>query len=138
MTEPEFSPLEFLAELQQHIPNRWEQTSRFFGIYSSKARGKKRREEELRARMENPIEPLEHEPEELTTSSTWAKCMAQVFELDPLLCPKCGEHMRIIAFIHDPYEIEKIADNLGCPTWRAPPSFEKTGTRYDFSPEFVQ
>jgi hypothetical protein len=32
-----FSVLEFLAELQQHLPDLWEQTSRFFGIYSSRS-----------------------------------------------------------------------------------------------------
>ena len=108
------------------------------GIYSSKTRGKKRREEYLRSFAENNFEPLESEPEESAPSSTWAKCMAQVFELDPLECPKCGEHMRIIAFIFDPREIQKIADHLGYPNWRAPPPFVKTATTYDFSPEFVQ
>jgi hypothetical protein len=34
-----FSVLEFLAELPQHLPDVWEQTSRFFGIYSFRSRG---------------------------------------------------------------------------------------------------
>ena len=32
--------------------------------------------------------------------------------------------MKIIAFIQDPHEIEKIAGNLGYPPWRAPPGVE--------------
>ena len=33
-----FSPLEFLAELSAHIPNSWEQTTRFYGIYAARTR----------------------------------------------------------------------------------------------------
>ena len=34
----ELSPLEFLAELQRHIPDIWEQTVRYYGIYSARTR----------------------------------------------------------------------------------------------------
>ena len=34
-----FSLLEFLAALQCHLPSRWEQTTRFFGVYSCRSRG---------------------------------------------------------------------------------------------------
>jgi hypothetical protein len=47
--------------------------------------------------------------------------MAQVFELDPLTCPKCGGAMHIKAFIKDSKEITRIANNLGIPPWRSPP-----------------
>jgi len=33
---------------------------------------------------------------------SWAQLIKRVYEVDPLLCPKCGGEMRIIAFIdHD-------------------------------------
>ncbi len=34
----DLSPLEFLAELQQHIPDMWEQTIRYFGKYAARTR----------------------------------------------------------------------------------------------------
>ena len=34
-----FTPLQFLAELSQHIPLMWEQTSRYYGLYSARSRG---------------------------------------------------------------------------------------------------
>lgn len=42
--------------------------------------------------------------------------------------------------IHDYKEIEKIADNLGHPTWRAPPQIDisKEGVSIDISAEFNQ
>ena len=33
--------------------------------------------------------------------------------MDPLTCPKCGEEMRIIAFIEDYTIVKKILDYLG-------------------------
>jgi hypothetical protein len=47
--------------------------------------------------------------------------MKKVFELDPLLCPKCGGQMKIKAFITIPCEIDRITKNLGVPNQRAPP-----------------
>ena len=48
-----------------------------------------------------------------------------VYGVDPLLCPKCGEGMKIIAFINNPDVIEKILRHLD--RWDPPrgPPFEK-------------
>lgn len=62
------------------------------------------------------LRELTHKP-----SSSWARCIKQIYELDPLECPKCKSLMRIIAFIHDPLEIRKIMQSLGLPEFRAPP-----------------
>jgi hypothetical protein len=34
--------------------------------------------------------------------SAWARLIKKVYGVDPLICPKCGSIMRIIAFILDP------------------------------------
>jgi len=36
----------------------------------------------------------------------------KVYEIDPLLCPRCRGQMRIIAFIEDPKAIDKIIRHL--------------------------
>ena len=41
----DFSPLAFLAELQQHIPNTWEQLIHFYGLYSARTRGVQREQQ---------------------------------------------------------------------------------------------
>ena len=33
-----FTPLEFLAEVTSHVPNKWEQTTRFFGVLAARSR----------------------------------------------------------------------------------------------------
>lgn len=111
-----FTPLKFLAEIQQHIPNSWEQTTRFLGAYSSRSRGAAK-EKILLESSDIDILPL---PEPIQKpSANWTRLMKKVFELDPLLCRKCGSQMRIKAFITNPYEIDRITKNLGIPNQRA-------------------
>jgi len=61
----------------------------------------------------------------------WALLLARIYECLPLLCPRCGEPMRIIAFILDRPVIERILTHIGepveapvvCPA-RGPPQGE--------------
>ncbi len=52
----------------------------------------------------------------------WALLLARIYECLPLLCPKCGQPMRIIAFILDPPVIEQILGHMGEPTAMPPVS----------------
>ena len=120
----EMSPLEFLAELSCHIPRVFEQTTRYFGVYSPRTRGVRRREEEFEKLRQNNFEPLESLPEEKPKpTQSWARCIKLVFEVDPLLCPKCGSAMKIKSFILSSREIERICKHQGVVSWRAPPQF---------------
>ena len=73
----DFDPLSFLAEIAQHIPLQWEQTSRFFGLYSARTRGAKR----LSLDTPGPLPEQDPPPK---PSSYWAACMKQVYESTPL------------------------------------------------------
>ncbi len=109
-----FTPLEFLAELQQHIPDTFEQTTRYYGCYSARSRGAAREHNDPILVFANP------EPKR-KSSPTWAILMKKVFEIDPLKCPKCSSQMSIIAFITDHHEIQRICNNRGILPWHAPP-----------------
>ena len=50
----------------------------------------------------------------------WALLLVRICECLPLLCPRCGEPMRIIAFVQDPPVVEKILTHLGEPV--SPPA----------------
>jgi hypothetical protein len=45
----------------------------------------------------------------------WALLLARIFECLPLACPRCGEPMRIIAFIVDRSQVERILTHIGEP-----------------------
>ncbi len=64
----------------------------------------------------------------------WALLLARIYEVLPLLCPRCGGEMRIIAFITEAVVIREILGHLGEPTSpprllpaRGPPLWEMPG-----------
>ena len=138
-TTRELSPLEFLAEIQQHIPNTWEQTTRYFGMYAARTRGKARAESEWKRKLHSNASTNATVPDSFNLnvayntpgtepkqkpSRYWAAMIKRVYEVDPLVCEKCGGQMKIIAFLQQQREIEKLCDNLGYPRYRAPPPLE--------------
>jgi hypothetical protein len=48
---------------------------------------------------------------------------ADVYELDPLICPRCGSEMKLIAVITNPSEAAKILRHL-IKIGRAPPGLD--------------
>lgn len=134
-THRDLSPLEFLAELQQHVPNTWEQTTRYFGKYAARTRGAERIEREWKQKLSSNTPATFIDGDGATVepkpkvSQNWAACIKQVYEVDPLICDKCGGAMKILAFLHQPKEIEKICENLGIPRYRAPPPFKQQPLR---------
>jgi hypothetical protein len=49
-------------------------------------------------------------------SPTWARLIAKVYQVDPLVCPRCGQRMSLIAFVTDQMAISKILDHPGLST----------------------
>jgi len=110
-----FTPLGFIAELQQHLPDMWEQTTRYYGIYAARTRGVANKRRRSKAAVSNISEP-KHK-----ASQDWTALIKRIFELEPLVCPNCGNSMAIKAFITNPHEIQRLCDNLKIVSWRAPP-----------------
>ncbi len=89
----------------------------------------------MRAKFANFAEPdVEIAEDEDTLDrklarSRWAALIKRVYEEDPLICPHCGQQMRIIAFIEkrNQYDvIERILKHCNLwrePAKRAPPKF---------------
>jgi hypothetical protein len=62
------------------------------------------------------------------------RLLARIYEVLPLVCPRCGGELRLIAFITRPEAIGNILTHLGepiippplAPRARAPPEFDDT------------
>ncbi len=140
-----FDALDFLAELTQHIPPRRVQLIRRYGRYSSRTKGRWSQMPYVAARAPEGwrashlseasvleaagFEPLD-DGEEITVNArkrAWVRLLAKVYEIDPLVCPKCGWEMKVIALIQDPIEIRDILAHL-VKTGRAPLGFDPTLT----------
>ena len=57
---------------------------------------------------DDPVETITRQQ----AKSTWARMIQKVYEVDPLVCPKCGEKMRILSVITDRQEIRRIMEHL--------------------------
>ena len=42
----------------------------------------------------------------------WADLIRRVYEVDPLVCPRCGGEMRVVGFITETPLIKRILDHL--------------------------
>ncbi len=56
---------------------------------------------------------LEPDEDSKAYRRNWARLIQKIYEVDPLVCPKCQGQMRIISFIEDPEVIRKILEHLG-------------------------
>ena len=117
--EERFDPLDFVARLLMHAPEPRLHTARYYGAYSSVARA---RAEGLVSGAEGADrEPSSAERRRLRRS--WARMLARIYEVDPLLC-ECGAEMKVIACITDHRVIRKILDHVRrceTPRERGPP-----------------
>ena len=52
--------------------------------------------------------------------SVWARLIAKVYEVNPLVCTKCGAEMKVVAVIMDSFEVKKILRHL-VKTGKSPP-----------------
>jgi len=104
-----FDPLDFLAQVTQHIPDKGQHLIRYYGRYSNKTRGCQAKPDPASAITSSSATNGPPTPARLR----WAAMLRKVYEVDPLLCPKCGAEMKIVAFIDDADVIRKILGHLG-------------------------
>jgi hypothetical protein len=128
-------PLEFLAPVLVHSPNKGHVMTRFYGWYANRPRGMRGKAAPAAADGPPAIVPA---PRLAPTEATrrWAALLQQLFEVDPLACPTCRGPMRIIAFITQASVIDQILTHLrtraahGTHTGaRSPPSTRAPGSR---------
>ena len=117
------SPLDFLAEFMQHIPPKGSHLIRYYGWYSNKSRGMRKKAEASAASSSEETAPT-------GSSQSWAMLIKRVYEVDPLCCPECGGQMQVVSFIEPPQAdvIEEILKHCGL--WqsrsaRAPPEVDE-------------
>jgi hypothetical protein len=80
--------LEFIARVTSHIPDKGQVMVRYYGLYANAHRGK------MRETDTDPLCSLIIEDEDpFLPSRGWAEMIKKVYEIDPLICPKCGGTM---------------------------------------------
>ena len=126
--------LDFVARLLAHVPDPRRHLVHYYGAYSNVVRGKLKARSQARQAEPPASGPASHPPVPLAPVSPslaalrrgWARLIRRVYEVDPLVCPRCRGVMRVVAFITEPRVIRRILDHLAAPTptpsqGRAPP-----------------
>jgi len=118
------TPMELLDRLAALIPPPCQHRHRYVGVLAPNAPLRAvvtaLAQPEAEARLATPEvqsvvgdddmdEPLHRKAARLV----WAMLIARIYEVFPLVCPRCGGQMRIIAFITDGAAIREILAHLG-------------------------
>jgi hypothetical protein len=140
-----FPVIRFLLELTQHIPPKGCQYIRRYGLYASRTKGKWpdkphvvrlapagwKEQQQQAVQADQDVQPYDAEAADSVSDkerrSTWARLIAQVYEVDPLVCPRCSAPMRILAVITEPEEVRKILRHL-VKIGRSPPGLDPTSS----------
>ena len=74
-----------------------------YGYYSNKCRNLRKKN----GKDDGTPAVINSDLSRKTFKKNWARLIQKVYELDPLVCPKCQGEMIIIAFIEQPHIINK-------------------------------
>jgi hypothetical protein len=110
-TEFVLDPLEWIHQVVQQIPAPRQHLVRYYGACASRKRRRLRQAGESVAQI-SPAGPAEGESAFLRPRPSWARLLHRIFEIDPLLCRKCGTEMKVVGVIIEPGAIDKILKHL--------------------------
>ena len=138
-----YAASDFIAALTKHIPPAKVHLVRYYDLYSSRSRGVlkdmpyivrlapegwlKRQEEQANIIEEDDVDVEKQDVKGSAKRSAWARLINKVYGINPLICEKCGSDMRIVAFIMEPEQIDRIMQHL-IKQGRAPPAIAKSST----------
>jgi hypothetical protein len=132
-----YDPLDWIAAITSHIPNKGAQNVHYYGAYSNKSRGLRKKSEQA-SKGEIVIADFIPSQKNLTVKRS-TLFINKMCEVDPLSCPRCLHQMRIVSIIDQPETIEKILKHLGLwqPQAHGPPLYKEEKiveeTVYDYS-----
>jgi len=117
-------PLDWIHAICQQIPDPGQHLTRYYGAYANRNR-KALSQNALTACLPSCTDTKIDKGSTISTSSRahWARLIRKVFEVDPLLCPKCGSEMKILAVLTNPKVVDRIIRHLdkNAVTPRSPP-----------------
>lgn len=125
-----FKGFEFVDQLVAHLPPLRVQLVRRYGAYSGKVRNQWQQRSgiyhlapeswkqahQLRTSTNQEAKPAAVNSAEAPDAwsrlrrQSWARLLRKVYEVDPLICPKCQGIMTVVAIIEDPAELAKIIE----------------------------
>jgi hypothetical protein len=114
----QLEPSEFLDRIAAFIPYPRRHRRHYHGAFAPNSPLRKKVAANARKRPLQSVPPQVQEVVEKVAkvSFNWAKLIARIYEVDPLVCTSCGKEMKIIAFITHSTQIWHILKGIGWPT----------------------
>ena len=109
-THVEMDALEFVHRVTTQIPDARLHLVRYYGAYSHRSRGARRAREEAES-GESTVPPVA-EPPPTASRASWARLIRRIYEVDPLLCPRCRGPLELISVPVDPKVVDAILRHL--------------------------
>jgi len=119
-----FDPLDWVHAVTTQIPDARQHMVRYYGAHANRSRRLYRAEGEEGASPGQDHEAANHEaatsppgsepeePEWVTARRrSWARLIKRIYTVDPLVCPRCGHELKIVAAITDPAVIDRILEH---------------------------
>jgi len=97
----------FIARVTSYIPDKGQVMVRYYGLYANAYRGKVKK-----ASLSPSVFRIVEEELRRLPSKGWAAMIRKVYEVDPILCPKCGGQMKVIVFLMDFSVVNRIIGHL--------------------------
>ena len=130
-----FTAGESIAAITQHIPDKGFQMVCYYGRYSNKASGVRKKKAARQQTLDLPPEIIDisgHGGRKIP-SKKWRELIKKVWEVDPLKCPQCGGEMKIVALTDAPPRSRPSSKTSGLeelsrdPPARPPPAHDRLG-----------
>ena len=106
--------MEFIHRVTTQIPDPRRHLIRYYGAYSHRHRGARRAREEAAAGV--PQAASASDGDAVTPASpsraSWARLVRRIYEVDPLLCPRCSGPLSLVAVITDQKVVTAILRHL--------------------------
>ena len=99
--------LEFIARVTSHIPDKGQVMVRYYSLYANAHRGKVKKA----GLSPSVLRIVKEEPGSLPAKG-WAAMIRKVYEVDPMICSKCGGRMKVVAFLTEHAVVDRIIDHL--------------------------
>jgi len=116
-TSIRFDPVEFIDKIASLIPIPCRHRRHYFGVFAPNSPLRQQVIANAKRLPENFIPPpLKFIAEKVNKASLeWAALIARIYEVNPLICSKCGGKVKIIGFVTHKMEIHRILNGVGWP-----------------------
>jgi hypothetical protein len=113
-TSIQLDPIEFIQRIAAFIPYPRRHRRHYHGVFAPHSPHRKQvAANAQKARVAVPTDVKETSDKVEKVSFNWAKLIARIYEVDPLICSNCGKKIKIIAFVTHSSQIWRILHGIG-------------------------